>query len=93
MAGPIETAVRQDIGGDEQRIHDVVTSYAAITFKHLLLPVYLGAYSFKNKVFQLMVNARTGQVQGDRPYSFWKIAGLVLLILIVVGTIVMLSSD
>jgi hypothetical protein len=58
--------VSRDIGGDEQRIHNVSTHYSGITFKHLLLPVYAGAYSFKRRVFQIVVNGRTGEIQGDR---------------------------
>jgi predicted RNA-binding Zn-ribbon protein involved in translation (DUF1610 family) len=87
MAMIIEGDVRNDIGGDEQRINNISTSYSAVTFKHLLLPVYLGAYRFNEKVYQVMVNARTGEVQGDRPYSIWKIALLIIFILIVVGVI------
>jgi hypothetical protein len=87
MAPVIEGDVRKDIGGDEQRISDLATSYSAITFKHILLPVYIAAYRFNNKVYQVLVNACTGEVQGERPYSAWKIAGLVLLILIVIALI------
>lgn len=76
----IESDVRRDIGGDEQRIEYVTTNYSAVTFKHLLLPVYVGAYRFGDKVYQIVVNGRTGEVQGDRPYSFWKIFFLVLFI-------------
>lgn len=82
MARPIREAIRKDIGGDDQRIGSVTTSYLAVTFKHVLLPVYVGAYSFQAKVYQIVVNARTGGVQGDRPYSPWKIAGAVLLALL-----------
>lgn len=78
MAGVINGDVRNDIGGDEQRVHQIATSYSAITFKHTLLPVYIGAYRFNQKVYQVIVNARTGEVQGDRPYSFWKIFFFVL---------------
>jgi ribosomal protein S27E len=74
----IESDVRRDIGGDEQQISRVSTAYSAITFKHLLLPVYVGAYRFGGKVYQVVVNGRTGEVQGERPYSIWKILGLVL---------------
>jgi ribosomal protein S27E len=88
MSGVIANDVRHDIGGDEQRIHNVSTAYSAITFKHLLLPIWISAYRFNQKVYQVMVNARTGEVQGDRPYSFWKIAGLVLLIAIVVALVI-----
>ena len=75
--------VSNDIGGDEQRIHNVATHYSGITFKHLLLPVYAGAYRFNRKVFQIVINGRTGEILGDRPYSYWKIALLVVAILFV----------
>jgi DNA-directed RNA polymerase subunit RPC12/RpoP len=88
MASIIEGDVREDIGGDEQRIDNIATSYSAITFKHILLPVYIGAYRFREKVYQVMVNARTGEVQGDRPYSFWKIFFFVLFLVAVVSVLV-----
>jgi hypothetical protein len=81
-APAIESDVRRDIGGDEQRVTRVSTNYSAITFKHLLLPVYVGAYRFREKVFQVVVNGRTGEVQGERPYSFWKIFFFVLALVI-----------
>ncbi len=81
--------VRHDIGGDEQRVDNVGTDYSNITFKHLLLPVYAGAYRYNNKVFQIVVNGRTGEVQGERPYSWLKIGCLTIVILIFV--IIMLA--
>jgi DNA-directed RNA polymerase subunit RPC12/RpoP len=84
-AGVIDTDVRHDIGGDEQRVHNVTTNYSAITFKHLLLPVYAGAYRLNQKVYQVVINGRTGEVQGDRPYSALKITLFILGILLVLG--------
>ncbi|HEY0406898.1 MAG TPA: hypothetical protein VGC89_14290 [Pyrinomonadaceae bacterium] len=84
-ASAIETDVRRDIGGDEQRVHDITTNYSAITFKHLLLPVYAGAYRLNQKIYQVVINGRTGEVQGDRPYSFWKITLFILAIIFVLG--------
>lgn len=92
MALIIEQDVREDIGGDEQRISHIATSYSAITFKHILLPVYIGAYRFNQKVYQIMVNARTGEVQGDRPYSFWKIFFFVLFWIAVIAVVAYLRS-
>src|ERR1051325_6839325 len=46
MAGTIQSDVSRDIGGDEQRVHNISTAYSDITFKHVLLPVYLAAYRF-----------------------------------------------
>lgn len=92
VAGTIQSDVRSDIGGDEQRVHSVTTHYSGITFKHLLLPVYAGAYRFNSKIFQIVVNGRTGEIQGDRPYSFWKIALFVATLLFVLLLVVLLLS-
>jgi len=92
MARRIEQDVASDIGGDEQRIEEVSTEYANSTFRHLLLPVWVGAYRFGDKVYQLAVNARTGAVHGDRPYSVAKIAALVLVVLAFVLLVVLLSG-
>lgn len=89
-ANVIESDVRSDIGGDEQRIHNISTHYSGITFKHLLLPVYAGAYRFNQKIYQIVVNGRTGEIQGDRPYSFWKIAALVMVLSFIVLFILLL---
>ena len=83
MASEISEAARRDIGGDEQRVSSVNTDYANVGFRHLLLPVWIGAYRFQNKAYQVVVNASTGQVQGERPYSAIKIALLVISIIIV----------
>jgi len=69
MANEIGRSVRRDIGGDEQRVMSISTTYSDIYFLHLLLPVWIGAYQFQNKVYHVVVNARTGDVEGERPYS------------------------
>ncbi|MFP7570875.1 primosomal protein N' (replication factor Y) - superfamily II helicase [Marivita sp. S2033] len=74
--------VKFDIGGDRQRIHNVETRVADVTFKHVLLPVWLAAYKYRGKSYRFVVNGRTGAVQGERPWSTWKIAIAVVLGLI-----------
>ena len=63
------------------------TSYNDISFKHLLLPVYVSSFKFKENTYQFLVNARTGEVQGERPYSWIKIALLVIAILTLMGVL------
>ena len=79
----IRRDVKYDIGGDDQRIGQVQTAIGDVTFKHILLPVWLAAYKYRGKTYRFVVNGRTGRVQGERPYSAWKIgfavlAGLIL---------------
>jgi len=93
MEPEIESTIRRDIGGDRQMIHYVNTSYHNPTFKHILLPVWISAYRYNNKVYQFLINARTGEVQGERPYSAIKIALAVITGLIIAVVIYSLSSD
>jgi Zn finger protein HypA/HybF involved in hydrogenase expression len=88
MEPEIHHTICNYIGGDQQRINHVSTTYHNPTFKHILLPVYLSAYRYKNTVYQFLVNARTGEVQGQRPYSAGKIAlailaGIIVILLII----------
>lgn len=74
MARVIERDVRFDIGGDQQRIHDIATDVSDVTFKHVLLPVWLAAYKYRGQTYRFVVNGQTGRVQGERPWSVIKIA-------------------
>lgn len=87
MEPAIESAIRRDIGGDRQMIHSVSTTYHDPTFKHVLLPVWVSAYRYNNKVYQFIINARTGEVQGQRPYSTAKIVFAVLGGLALIATL------
>ncbi len=80
MEGVIQGDVRRDIGGDEQRIHDIDTDWSDETFKHILLPVWMAAYKYNGKSYRFLVNGQTGEVQGERPWSIWKIAFAVILV-------------
>jgi len=92
IAAAIESEVRQRIGGDTQRIHSIETRHDAITYKHLLLPVWMLAYRFRQKVYQVVINAATGEVQGDRPYSAVKITLAILAGLAAVGTVALIAA-
>ena len=92
MAEAIQNGIRQDIGGDEQRIHSAQTQYGSITFKHILLPVWLNAYRFRGKIYRTLINARTGEIQGERPYSVGKVVGAILLGVIIIGILILIGS-
>ena len=83
----IERDVKFDIGGDRQRIHQLETKLGDLTFKHILLPVWLAAYKYRGKTYRFVVNGRTGQVQGERPYSAIKIAIAVIVGLLIAAAV------
>jgi predicted RNA-binding Zn-ribbon protein involved in translation (DUF1610 family) len=87
MEGEIESEVRERIGGDEQRVLSIDTQWSALTYKHVLLPVWMASYTWRSKPYRVVVNAATGEVQGERPWSGAKIAGFVLLMAALATTI------
>lgn len=87
MKPVIKRLVESDIGGDHQRIHHMDTAYSEISFKHILLPVWLSAYRYNGKVYRFLINARTGEVRGERPYSVGKIILAVLAGILIIGGI------
>ena len=87
MEPVIRRAIVRDIGGDEQRIHATESQYSNVTFKHILLPLWMSAYRYNGQTYRFMVNAQTGQVAGTRPWSAWKIAGAIVAGLAVVAGI------
>ena len=84
MSNVILQDVRRDIGGDEQRVHNVDTDWSDETFKHILLPIWMAAYKYNGKSYRFLVNGQTGEVQGERPWSVWKIAFAVIVVAILV---------
>lgn len=78
MRSALEGDVRARIGGDVQRITSMDVRHDAVTYKHLLLPVHVFACRWKNRTYQVLVNAVTGEVRGQRPWSWLKIMLAVL---------------
>ena len=87
MDAMIRRDVKFDIGGDRQRIDWLETDISNVTFKHVLLPVWLAAYKYRGRTYRFVVNGRTGTVQGERPWSAVKIAIAVVLGVIVAGAV------
>lgn len=76
--GRIVASIKRDIGGDHQRVGSVHTEYSDLTFKHVLVPVWISAYRYRDKVYRFMINGQNGAVQGESPKSWVKITLLVL---------------
>lgn len=79
----IHSAIRNDIGGDTQQIINVQTAYSKVKFKHILLPFWTAGFRYNKKTYQFIVNGRTGEVQGQRPYSWIKIGLLGIIVALI----------
>ena len=79
-----------------QYTYDVVADFHMemthrnVTYKYLLLPLYVGHYEFKKKIFNFFVNGRNGKVAGKVPKSPLKIGAVVAAILAAIVAIVLI---
>jgi LSD1 subclass zinc finger protein len=89
----IRDTICDDIGGDEQEISDFNVAYQDLALKYLLLPAWISAYKYNNKLYHFTINACTGEVVGERPYSATKITLAVLAGIVLIGIIIYFCSQ
>ena len=77
MNSIIRQDIRRDIGGDQQQITHINTSYNNTSYKSVLFPIWTAKFKWKNKTYNYAINGQTGKVTGERPYSWLKIAAIV----------------
>lgn len=67
---------------------NVNTIHENVTYKYVLLPIYVVSFPYKKKSYPIYVNGNTGKVSGKTPVSPWKVGivsvlGAALLALII----------
>ncbi|WBU58211.1 zinc ribbon domain-containing protein [Paracoccus sediminicola] len=93
MAAVITMDIRRDIGGDEQRIGSARTDHSGETFKHVLLPVWSAAYRYSGKSYRFVVNGQSGRVEGERPWSIWKLTVAIIAALIALAVFLFVAQQ
>ncbi len=83
----IESGIHGQVYGDVVEIVNVSTDYKDITYKHILLPIWISSFEFNNKVYRFLVNGQTGKVSGKSPISIVKVSILVVSILAVIAVV------
>lgn len=58
---------------------NVSTTHEQVTYKYVMLPVYVGNYKYKKKLYNFFVNGSTGKVTGKTPVSPWRVLAAVFL--------------
>ena len=85
MQSVIRHDVLRSIGGDEQRIYGIDTRYDDERFAVQLFPIWGSTFRYGGRDYTIAVNAVSGEIAGERPYSYWKIFFLILTILAIAG--------
>jgi DNA-directed RNA polymerase subunit RPC12/RpoP len=89
MEEQVRQACAREVPGDTHRNLQVDTAFSQMVFRHVLLPLWIAAYQYREKTFRFLVNGQTGEVQGEAPLSAWKI-GLAVLAAILIALVLWL---
>jgi predicted RNA-binding Zn-ribbon protein involved in translation (DUF1610 family) len=92
MTAQLHQMAASEVPGDTHRNLQIHPQFSGETFKHVLVPVWLLTYNYGAKVYQVIVNGYTGKMTGRYPKSPWKVAFVVLIIIIVTMIVLMLEE-
>jgi len=66
------------VGYQKQDLRSGAMSWSGMTFKLVLLPLWVGTYHYRGKRYRLLINGQTGKVGGEKPTDTVKVVGLIL---------------
>lgn len=92
LRGKIEKEIRIKNQADQVRNLKITTKFSHLTYKYLLLPVWISSYKYKDKIYQFMVNGQTGKVSGKTPLSIPKMIIASIAALLIIALIIWMSQ-
>ena len=88
MDSVIRSEIKNHYNPDHVDYLNVSTTFSNVKFRYTLLPLWICAYKFKEKLYRFLVNARTGRATGKAPKSPLKITFIVFAVLAVIAAII-----
>ncbi|MBQ9486100.1 MAG: hypothetical protein IJU83_04600 [Clostridia bacterium] len=88
MDGMIRSRILKQYSYDKLDYLNVSTTHQDVKFKYVMIPVYVGNFTFRQKLYNFFVNGTTGKTYGKYPKSGCKIGVLVGIGLAVIAALV-----
>jgi len=82
----------RQVPGDTQRNLQIHPEFSGRTFKHILVPAWVLSFTYRTKIYQVLVNGYSGSIAGDYPLSWWKVFFLTIAVIIAVIVIISLNE-
>ena len=93
MYGQIKSRILSQYVYDVIGSFDVKMNCRKVTYKYVLLPIYIGNYSYKQKLYNFFVNGRNGKVDGKTPISPIRVIAVILaFIAVIIGLVALFMA-
>ena len=92
LKSAIESRIRSQYNADHVRNFKGTTTFSNITYKYLMLPVWLSCFTYNGKTYQFIVNGQSGKVGGDYPISGWRVALAILIAIVIIAILYVLTQ-
>lgn len=92
IQGDVQAACARQVPGDTHRNLQVDTAFSNMMYKHVLFPMWIASYRYRDKVYHFLINGQTGEVQGQAPISWIKVVLVILVGLIILTMFFLLFS-
>jgi hypothetical protein len=92
MVEQLRGMASRQVPGDTQRNLQIHPEFSGRTFKHILVPVWVLSFTYRTKIYQVLVNGYSGSIAGDYPLSWWKVFFLTIAVIIAVIIIISLNQ-
>lgn len=67
-------ACKSQASSQRMRNFSMNLNFSEESWRYILLPLYIAVYHYNNKPYQILVNAQTGAVTGQRPVAWQKVS-------------------
>jgi predicted RNA-binding Zn-ribbon protein involved in translation (DUF1610 family) len=89
----VRQACAREVPGDTHRNLRVNTAFSNMTYKHVLFPVWIASYRYQDKIYHFLINGQTGEVQGQAPISWIRVALVIVAVIIILVVVFILISQ
>lgn len=88
----IHEKIRMEKNADCIGSINIETVHRNITYKYLLLPVWISSFQYNEKVYHFMINGQTGKVSGQTPISWVKVGFAVAAVIAIIAVCMWLTN-
>ncbi len=74
----VENKIEREHGTYQTRFINLNTTHKNVTYKYILLPIWISSFKYNGKVYNFMINGQTGKVSGETPISWIRVLLVIL---------------